>query len=325
MRRLVVAVCLSVALGAMVHADLIPTVPTLTSGSGIGLVNTVLTVQRTPQESGCVAWGGGADVTGSAACPAGIAGGDEKLGASQTQTRTLAQLGITQAIDLRIVLNPVEPAGDSITLDRLVLRIFSPAGAILFESSIPAPITFPFSTIGTGTSGFVFRMDDADALAAAAAFANPNNRVGLSAQLSSSAGGNETFYVTNSPGLVLCPAISIAPAALPTATVGVPYSEQLTAAGGTAPYTFSLIVGTLPEGLSLSTAGLIAGTPAVGSSGSHTVGIRATDMNGCLRDQEFQLVVAAPVPVLPPVMLALLGTLLLAAGAMALRRRTSAL
>lgn len=322
-RHVPAVVVLAVLAGPVLRADLIPTAPTLTSGSGIGLVNTVLTIQRTPSESGCVAWNGASDITGVAACASGITGGDEKLGASQTQTRTLAQLGITQAIDLRIVLNPVEPAGDSLTLERLVLRIFSPAGAVLFESSLPAPMVFPFTTIGTGTSGFVFRMDDADALAAAPAFVDPNNRVGLSAQLSDSAGGNETFYIVNSPGLVLCPLISIDQTALPTATVGVPYSQQLTATGGAPAYTFSLIEGTLPGGLSLSTSGLVSGTPEPGADGTHSFAVRVTDLNGCSRDQELQILVASPVPAIPPPMLLVLALLLIAAGAATLRRRTA--
>ena len=47
-----------------------------------------------------------------------------------------------------------------------------------------------------------------------------------------------------------------------TAMVGVPYSSPLTATGGSAPYAFS-VLGALPAGLTLSTAGLISGTPSV--------------------------------------------------------------
>jgi hypothetical protein len=51
---------------------------------------------------------------------------------------------------------------------------------------------------------------------------------------------------------------------LPNGTVGTAYSEQLTTAGGTAPVTFALGVGsTLPVGLTLSASGLISGTPTV--------------------------------------------------------------
>jgi hypothetical protein len=49
---------------------------------------------------------------------------------------------------------------------------------------------------------------------------------------------------------------------LPDATLGVPYSATLQAGGGTAPYTWSIIAGALPDGLSLDFAGNITGTPS---------------------------------------------------------------
>ena len=52
------------------------------------------------------------------------------------------------------------------------------------------------------------------------------------------------------------------PATLPTGQVGSPYSQTLTASYGTAPYTWSIVSGRLPFGLSLSpSTGVISGTP----------------------------------------------------------------
>lgn len=50
-------------------------------------------------------------------------------------------------------------------------------------------------------------------------------------------------------------------AALPDATVGSAYSFQFTADGGTNPYSFSVVAGSLPDGLTLSSDGLLSGTP----------------------------------------------------------------
>ena len=59
----------------------------------------------------------------------------------------------------------------------------------------------------------------------------------------------------------------LAPATLPNGTLGVAYSQTITASGGTGPYVFTVSSGTLPEGLTLSAAGVLAGTPtALGSS-----------------------------------------------------------
>lgn len=48
---------------------------------------------------------------------------------------------------------------------------------------------------------------------------------------------------------------------LPSFVIGTPYSYQLTATGGSGNYSWRVAIGTLPDGLTLSTSGLISGTP----------------------------------------------------------------
>ena len=67
----------------------------------------------------------------------------------------------------------------------------------------------------------------------------------------------------------------------PTAgTSGQPYTFQLTTTGGVAPYTFTLQSGAFPSGLSMSSSGLITGTPT--TAGTSTAAILITDSNGVL-------------------------------------------
>jgi hypothetical protein len=61
----------------------------------------------------------------------------------------------------------------------------------------------------------------------------------------------------------------------PNATVSVPYTGAIGVAGGTAPYSCTLVSGTLPAGLSLGAACVVSGTPTV--AGTSTVTIHATD------------------------------------------------
>ena len=61
--------------------------------------------------------------------------------------------------------------------------------------------------------------------------------------------------------------LSVATASLPNGTVGAPYSFTLAATGGSAPYTWSETSGgSLPPGLSLSSAGVLSGTPTAGGT-----------------------------------------------------------
>jgi hypothetical protein len=61
--------------------------------------------------------------------------------------------------------------------------------------------------------------------------------------------------------------------------VGSPYSSGVTATGGTAPYTFAVINGSLPPGLTLNAStGAITGTPS--SEGTFSFTIQVTDANG---------------------------------------------
>lgn len=97
----------------------------------------------------------------------------------------------------------------------------------------------------------------------------------------------------NTCGPVVCPIITVNPAALPNGTVGTPYNELVSASGGTAPYTFSVSSGALPTGLVLNPAtGVISGTPTTAATFNFT--ITAVDANGCLASRPYTVTMAAP-------------------------------
>lgn len=73
--------------------------------------------------------------------------------------------------------------------------------------------------------------------------------------------------------------VVLSPSKLPSLVLGEPYSVQLTAAGGTAPYRFAFAATPcLPLGLTLSPAGLISGTPE--NQGPSGCMIQAQDNEG---------------------------------------------
>ncbi|MGD0481535.1 MAG: putative Ig domain-containing protein [Terracidiphilus sp.] len=70
---------------------------------------------------------------------------------------------------------------------------------------------------------------------------------------------------TQSYTLTIYPGFTVLPTSLPAGAVGTPYSQTLTASGGAgSPFTFSVISGTALSavGLTLSSGGLISGTPS---------------------------------------------------------------
>lgn len=77
---------------------------------------------------------------------------------------------------------------------------------------------------------------------------------------------------------------------LPHGVVGSTYSTTITAAGGASPYTFALTSGVLPSGLSISSGGVISGTPTTTGLPSFT--ITATDSNGVTGATVFTLTVS---------------------------------
>jgi ribosomal protein L24E len=79
-----------------------------------------------------------------------------------------------------------------------------------------------------------------------------------------------TTTATYSVAVTLAP-VSITTSSVRNGTLGAPYSATVGAAGGTAPYHFTLAGGALPAGLSLSPGGVISGVPSVQGTSSFTV------------------------------------------------------
>jgi uncharacterized protein (TIGR03437 family) len=72
--------------------------------------------------------------------------------------------------------------------------------------------------------------------------------------------------------------VSVKAPSLPDAVSGAPYTQTLTAIGGNPPYSWSLLSGALPTGLSLSASGTISGNPSV--PGTSVFAVQATDASG---------------------------------------------
>ena len=174
----------------------------------------------------------------------------------------------TATITATSVANSTITATESITLNA-VLTISTtslPAGTLqtpynTFVNATGATGTFTWSvTAGQLPPGLTFQTTSTSTSAEIEGTPTVLGIYKFTVQVTDSSGNSVTQALSitiNTP-----PPLSVATGSLPNGTVGTTYTQSLTASSGTPPYTWSLIGGTLPIGLSLAAStGAISGTP----------------------------------------------------------------
>ncbi|WP_236585435.1 putative Ig domain-containing protein [Dyella sp. EPa41] len=110
--------------------------------------------------------------------------------------------------------------------------------------------------------------------------------------------GSQAYSVPVGAGTVVLNA-----GALANASAEAPYTHTFTASGGTGPYSYSLTTGALPAGLTLSSGGVLSGTPT--AAGTFNFTIKATDSSTgtgapFTASQSYSLTVSAPAITVAP-------------------------
>lgn len=114
-----------------------------------------------------------------------------------------------------------------------------------------------------------------------------------------SSSGSGPYSITGTYTLtVSAPSISVSPATLPNPAIATAYSQTVTAANGTAPYTYAITSGALPAGLTLTSSGVLSGTPTAG--GTFNITITATDANSFTASRAYSLTIGAPTVTVNP-------------------------
>ena len=88
----------------------------------------------------------------------------------------------------------------------------------------------------------------------------------------------QTAVIAVTLAVVPDPPVAFSPTNLTAATQGHPYTATLNASGGTAPFRWSVVSGSLPSGLTLSSTGVITGSPT--AAGSYSFTVSAADAAG---------------------------------------------
>ena len=91
--------------------------------------------------------------------------------------------------------------------------------------------------------------------------------------------------------ITVAPALSVTTGVLPVGMLGAAYSQSLAATGGTPPYTWSLLSGALPGGLTLSAGGAISGT--AGAAGTFPFTVKVTDSAAFIATKQLSVTIAA--------------------------------
>lgn len=286
--------------------------------------------------------------SGGTTCPPNIfwqVGSSATLGTTSAFTgNILALTSITLTTGTNLNGRALARNG-SVTLDTNTITACAPAIACPIITVLPA--TLPNGTIGTaynqtvsgngGTAPYTFGVTSG-ALPTGLVI---NSGTGAITGIPTTAGTfNFTITATDANGcpgsraytVVIaaagCPNVTLSPATLPPGTVGSPYNQAIGASGGTAPYTFTVSSGALPNGLTISSNGAITGTPTTVGVFSFTV--RAADNGGCPGTLTYSILIVAPVlaeasggPTLDPVGLTILMILLVGAGLFVMTKMSS--
>jgi trimeric autotransporter adhesin len=108
--------------------------------------------------------------------------------------------------------------------------------------------------------------------------------------------GSGTSIIVTGFTLVMPSSLTITPVTPSNGTTGAAYSLQLTATGGTSPYTWLVVSGSLPPPLTLSAStGLISGTP--NTAGKYSFTVQVQDVTGA----QFTEALSITVNLAPPV------------------------
>ena len=102
---------------------------------------------------------------------------------------------------------------------------------------------------------------------------------------------------TASLSILITPPLAIAGALGPGVT-GFAYTQTLTATGGTPPYTWSVVAGTLPPGLAVGASGGLTGTPT--QTGTFNFTVQVADGAGAKKTQSFTINVSSGLSVTTP-------------------------
>src|ERR1043166_6441520 len=203
-----------------------------------------------------------------------------KVVSSNTGTANATGVQFNQYVDANttvvggsVKMSPVAIADSYNTPLNTQLNVSAP-GVLANDAGIPAPTAQTISNGPTSQGGVVTLNADGSF-----AYNPPNNFAGSSDTFTYTATNNQAPNSTATVTITIpCQTINVTNPGTNSGTVDAPFSQTFTQTGAIGTPTFTT-ASTLPAGLSLSTAGVLSGTPT--QPGTFPIVVTVTDSNGC--------------------------------------------
>ncbi len=90
----------------------------------------------------------------------------------------------------------------------------------------------------------------------------------------------------------VCPGLTISPVSIANGVAGSAYSQTLSETGALGSPTYTVTAGALPPGVTLSSSGVISGTPT--ATGTFNFTVTVGDASGCTGSQSYSIVISCP-------------------------------
>jgi YVTN family beta-propeller protein len=218
--------------------------------------------------------------TNSAGTPITVSGGAFAIAITPNGQTAYVAAG-TSVTPITLASNPSDDTvGTAITVGSGANAVaITPDGKTAYvDNDSPGTVT-PIN-VATNTAGTPITLGGSTGFALAVtpdgntAYTTINADAAVPINLATGAVGTSVTVGTNPYGVAIVGPLEIGnDSTLPQQAVGTPYSQQLWSVAGTSPFTYEVTNGSLPAGLTLSSSGLISGTPTQVVNASFTVAV----------------------------------------------------
>ncbi|WP_298037694.1 putative Ig domain-containing protein [uncultured Desulfuromonas sp.] len=193
---------------------------------------------------------------------------------SCTGTSTISGNVVISPEDLKI--NHVSPLPDGNLDNPYTLELHGQGGIGALSwmaAGLPAGLSIGTATVGSVTNYYISGTPTVAGTST------------VTLTLSDSSGDS----LTQDFELSIVEGLTVTTNSLPGGQEGEPYATTLSAQGGTPAYTWSIVAGSLPSGVSMNSSGVFSGTIAAGAAGSYPITVQLQDSVGDVTTADFTI------------------------------------